>query len=141
MIGQRADALRVRPAIHDEGCYFLCLVYLGWQFGDDPGRIITADAVIGWYDEAVGDGAMEADCYVNRPQAIVDMVGGRLRWVELCDPRPLAPDEHSVELWELPSRGWEHFVTGEYDPWIRSLTRRHGRIKSLRVFEEFPPPP
>ena len=154
MIGQRANALRARPAIHDYGCYFMCLVWLAWREGGiPPDHMVDADRVIEFYDSAVQHGYMDADCYIRRPGHVLGLLGvdaaylgkgynvsASRRMFQLGDEvhrRRLAGDLRAIELWTLPRPGgreWRHFVIGDYDPWVRSVTRAEGTLRSLRVF-------
>lgn len=139
MIGQRAAALRARPHIHDDGCYLLCLVHLAWELGP-PERSITPADVIEIYDRSVAAGAMDRDCYVRHPDQILEIAGvPGVEYIGHAAPRALAGGECSIELWVLPTRRWEHFTHGIYDPWVRSITRRDGHLQSLRIFR--PPRP
>ena len=153
MIGQRSKALRSRPAIHDYGCYLMCLIWMAWREGGiPPDREVDADGVIEVYDEAVARGFMDADCYIRRPAGILALFGLQAKYLgkgynvsasrstfQLGDEvhrRRLQGDLRAIELWTMPRPGgktWRHFVCGDYDPWVRSITRAQGTLHSLRV--------
>ena len=167
MIGQRCAALRSRPAIHDYGCYFMCLIWVAWREGGiPPDRGVDADGVIEVYDESVARGYMDEDCYVRRPADILGLLGVQAGYLgkgyhvvkaarmdatctldvstacvtfQLGDEerrRWLEGDLRAIELWTMPRPGgktWRHFVCGDYDPWVRSITRAQGTLHSLRV--------
>jgi hypothetical protein len=139
VIGQRAEALESRPEIHPYGCYLMSLVVLAWEHGPSE-RSIEPRTIIALYDRAVTTNAMDSNCYIKDPQAIVDRISpGALRFVGKRDAdADLLENERGIELWRLerkkPKEWWYHFVYGSYDPWVRSITRATGELDSLRVF-------
>ena len=138
MIGQRSRELKIRPEIHDTGCYFLCICYLGWQYSE-PERSITAEKIIETYDWAVEKKFMQKDCYILEPQMLIDYFTKpkfRLIFNGKYDAEyELKENEVAIELWKYAPKNWWHFVIGNYDPWKESITRKKGTLDSYRVWE------
>lgn len=137
MIGQRASELSDRKTIYNSGCYFMSLLYMAWQEGPFT-RILTPKKIIGAYDWLLNIKAMDHECYIKDPQAVVDYISpGRFMFLgKRVGGSSIGEDERAIELWTLKREGgqWRHFVYGTYDPWIRSQTRLRGNLDSYRVF-------
>lgn len=146
MFGQRASELLARAPIHDYGCALLCCAALAWDTGD-PHRQLTPADVIAAYDQCNADGSLTdrdgrpGGCFIQRWQRVIEALGGSAIYLgHRSALAPLAAGERAIELWTLdrPRGAWRHFVYGSYDPWPRSITRRDGRLSSLRVFQVSP---
>lgn len=141
MIGQRSVSLSSRPKIHPYGCYFMCLAWLGWKLGD-PKDHISPELLIAGYDAAVEKGWMMEDCYVLNPGGIANHFGADVSYEGYSSYADGVPEgRRAIELWQYtgPKSGgklWKHFVIGNYDPWVRSITRAEGELASFRVFLE-----
>ena len=123
--------------IGEEGCYFLCLVYIAEQA---LGREID---VVGLYDEACRKGWMEEDCYMKDPAAMLSSLLGtpcKVRKTTDLEER-LAPGERDVRVFRRDATGvtyWHFVVFGEsgrieHDPLETSETVRSGRAVSRRI--------
>lgn len=138
MIGQRSEELKVRPQIHDTGCYFLCICYLGWQHSE-PKKSLTSTDIVYLYDCAIHEKTMEKDCYVLDPQKIMDEITTPEVKLKFKGKYPadykLKKNEKAIELWNYAPENWWHFVIGNYDPWKESITRKKGTLDSYRVWE------
>lgn len=140
MIGQRAEILKSRPSIHDYGCYMMSIIRMAWEYCP-PNEIITTEAILEFHDWALNNNAMGPECYVIDPQRMVDYwVPDRLKFLgkEAADYE-VRLDQTAIQLWtyDRPEGGvWKHFCWGNFDPWLRSITKAKGKVDSIRLFEE-----
>ena len=139
MISQRSESLKVRPKIHDYGCYFLSIAMMGWEYSE-PEKEISSDNIIKAYDEMIRKSYMREDCYILNPQKMIDYWKAGLRFIGRKEAYyELEENETEIELWKLrrpkPKTWWYHFVYKSFDPWKRSKTRAEGELDSYRVFK------
>lgn len=117
--------------IGETGCYFLCLVRIA---EDITANRIDAVAV---YLEATQRQYMGTDCYLVRPERVLELMTGT-RWTvskEVKDYRPVH-GEHEVLRYERKAimQTVGHFVLPYYDPLGKSETVANGQLVSKRVF-------
>lgn len=119
----------VTSALGNYGCYFLSILR---HFNQE-------ENCIKWFRKAVGLKYMGADCYLERPDLIAQMVSGK-RWkiFKAAPDYKLGPKEWEVLRYELKRPGvtTAHFVLPDWDPLGKSVTRSQGQLVSKRVFKE-----
>jgi hypothetical protein len=122
---------KIMEIIGRDGCYFLCLVKLA---EDITGTRIDAIPV---YLEAVERQFMDTDCYLVRPDRIMELMTGRQWTVRKVDRK------YQIQGKELEVLRYErtvgrttigHFVLPDYDPLGTSLTVQNGYLVSKRIF-------
>jgi hypothetical protein len=122
---------KIMETIGRDGCYFLCLVKLAENI---TGTRIDAIPV---YLEAVERQFMDSDCYLVRPDRIMELMTGRQWTVRKVDRK------YQIQGKELEVLRYErtvgrttigHFVLPDYDPLGTSLTVQNGYLVSKRIF-------
>lgn len=130
---------RICESIGSEGCYFLSIVYLAEKILKERVDVLEL------YDVSVYAGIMEPDCFVNKPEKLLQlMVPGKWEVVKVNLEYELQPEDLEIVRYERPTTGkmWTHFVVGdgaggvEYDPLGESLCVSQGRRVSRRVFRK-----
>jgi len=129
---------KIMLALGEGGCYFLSLVRLAEILGNK--RI---DAVVA-YLEAIAAKNLQEDCYVLKPEAIMQaLYGGRWYFHKEEPGYKCKPGEFEILRYERPTpkRVYSHFVLGncgggvEYDPLGESNTVAGGYLVSKRILQ------
>ncbi len=138
MIYQTDDAFPYD--IRHFGCYFLSLLF---QLESRLGIALMSHAkVMAIYDQALSSHEIEAECYLQDPQRLVDFVAPKkIKFLGKMDKDYAAKDgEFEIQCWYNPAKNFHHFVAGRdgkvtYDPIEGgSLTVRRGNMDSKRIY-------
>lgn len=132
----------IRPEVAECGCYYMSILWHAARLDPEAHFLTVHDINHTIYDKLTGEGWMGQDCDISDPEAIFRWLGFDVRYKgHLPADRVCADGEIEILKFELPSRGWTHFVAGNgigfttYDPWGVSETAARGRLHSKRIFE------
>jgi len=129
---------RMRPQIHDYGCYYLSLCFLANKYAN---AALSAEFINdGLYLALMRHGLMSDTCYIKDPVGVLHELGLRSQFVAKVEPptHALKDDEFQVLRFKGPSIS--HFVVGTatsavaYDPYGESRAVREGVLVGQRVF-------
>lgn len=128
---------RLRKEIHDDGCYYMSILFLVNKY---TGLELSADFIDAMFDMFVSIGAMSRECYILDPDRIFGHLGLKVKYTDMHErpERKCRPDEIEILYFFGPAGG--HFVAGDgngnvtYDPWGASRAVAEGRLVSKRIF-------
>jgi hypothetical protein len=130
---------RDMEAIGKDGCYFLSIIFLAESILCQP-----IDAIQTYY-HAINQGWMTGDCFMTRPDALLDYLTGSRFSIRKEGPNYEPQTGELIILRYERKEGmrtWAHFVVGDrdrkviYDPLGSSFTVSMGYLASMRVFRE-----
>jgi len=132
VIWQRSPGMRKQIA--DFGCYFMSIVY---AVSKRRTQIVLTIPYISdtLYTEVVARGYMTEDCYVLRPEMIMEHLSLPVEYLGKFPPEyQCKHGEFAIDHYWYAPNDWHHFVTEGYDPWGISTTATKGIMTSRRIF-------
>lgn len=132
----------IRHEVREFGCYYMSILWHAARMDPEGVFLTVHDINHVVYAKFLQEGWMNKDCYVMYPEKMFGYLGRKVVYKgKFPNDRVCADGEIEILKWELPSRGWVHFVAGDgfgnvtYDPWGISETATRGRLHSKRIFE------
>lgn len=124
---------RVFKTLGDNGCYFFCI----WQLANRIDKSHYHDPFV-LFSSSFDDGYIQADCFVNRPDKILEKAAGGI-WEVRKEGPEYQPKENEYQVLRYERKTIQgilsHFVLQDWDPLGDSLTVKEGYIASKRIFK------